>query len=299
MTTALEIQAQCQIPNGDFEQWQDVTGTMSNQLNIPLKYPVLVPAEWLPVQRPEDLLMNEDVGSRLNQDSLDIDVFAGLKKVAPGALGTASALLLGGDQYGFVSDVVTTFDCDARPDRVTGYFKYLSELEHDSINILVLLQSGSNTSPEDAIGIATFTAYGGPPEFFKFEADFIYFNSQIPDRAIVTITAGRYISWPEDTTYYIVDEIAFEGGSSTVTVKEAQTYGAFLLSPNPVFGTTYLQFDGSNHSVLEIYNNMGNLVYKSQTSRNQEIDLSMMPSGMYLARLQSEESSYIQKIMKL
>ena len=291
--------AQCEVPNGNFEQWQDVTGPISSHLGIPLQFPVMVPEGWLPVQRLDELLMNEEVTDRLSQDSLDIEVFQGVRQVSPGALGSDYALLLGGDQYGFVSDMVTTFECDARPLRVTGYFKYLSELEHDSINIRVLLQSGSNTSVEDAIGIATYTAYGGPPEFYKFEADFQYFNSEIPDKAIVSITAGRYISWPEDTTYYVVDEIAFEGGGPTTAVEDAQIYSAFLLAPNPVLDIAYLQLDRTSESVVEVYDNDGVLVHTSIGFHSQRINLTDLSPGMYMVRFKDENSTHVQKIVKL
>ena len=296
---SLETNGQCQIPNGSFEEWQDVTDVLSGELGIPLIFPVKSPEDWMPVARPEDLLTSEDIMLKLGQDSLDVEVFKGLGRVSPGAEGTEYALLLGGDQYSFISDVVATFVCDGRPERVTGYFKYLSELEHDSINIRVLLQSGSNTDAADAIGIATFTAYGGPPEFFKFEADFIYFNGQIPDNAIVSVTSGRYVSWPEDTTYYIIDEIAFEGGQSTVALEDFEVYYNYLLAPNPVKDITRILTVDHTLSVLEIYDNVGRLVGEINVSRSQDINLSHLPRGLYLARLSGENGSHIQKITKL
>jgi hypothetical protein len=294
-----EVKSQCQIPNGSFEQWQDITGELSDELGIPLKFPVSAPEGWLPNQRPLDLQMKEEFTLMLGNDSLDLDVFAGLRRVSPGADGTESALLLGGDQYGFVSDVETSFDCTTRPDRVTGYFKYLSELEHDSLNVRVLLQSGSNTSQADAIGIATFTAFGGPPEFFKFSADFIYFNSQIPDRAIVSVTSGRYISWPEDTTYYIVDEIALEGGNSTTSVNDQIAYEQTLLVPNPVFDRVSLLEAHQPGSILKIYDSLGALLHRVDGAEAGEIDLSFLSPGMYLTRLENKKEILTQKIVKL
>ena len=290
------LAAQCPVPNGNFEVLEDLTDTLSTELALHLKFPVTAPEGWIPLLRRVDIALSEFIVPFYDKDTLDLDVFGGMKSYVPGANGTDKALQLGGDEYSLVSDVIQAFPCQSRPDKLVGYFKYEGDHVRDSLSVLVLLKEMPDLNEENAIGIAKFNAFGGPEEYTKFEATFEYLSDEVPDSAIILIASERYEAWPDDSSFYVIDEITFEGG--VVSTKHSIEEVLFV-APNPVSDRILLNKIPENNARLNIYNQMGMLVEQFANLNQREINVSTIIPGIYFAQLQTEQSTIIQKFIKL
>lgn len=66
--------------------------------------------------------------------------------------------------------------------------------------------------------------------------------------------------------------------------------------PNPVYNILNLEL--SRNSEIEIYNSNGGLVLNSHSDENiTKIDVSLLPGGIYLVKINSEDGVYMQKIL--
>ncbi len=90
---------------------------------------------------------------------------------------------------------------------------------------------------------------------------------------------------------------------ATTSVNEGLGLAVMNVYPNPSHGTVYVLLDksivGQNFSV-DVFSLRGEVVYtaaKSGTADTKELDLTALPSGIYMIRLSGEESTYQRKII--
>ena len=292
-----DVHAQCPIPNGDFETVGDISDTLEFELGFEFDFPVNAPVGWIPLVRTLEIALSRFIEPFFGQDTLDIDVFEGVDSYSPGANGTDKALLLRGDSLSLISDVIRWFPCASRPDKLQGFYRYESENERDSLVVQVILTKSTSLDTSSAIGFAIFETAGGPAEYTPFEADFVYRSDEIPDTAIVAIIAQRYDPWPQDTSFFAIDELSFFGGSvSTRDVAQVEEF----LAPNPFAETLSLISDPGFKGTLEIHGMMGQLLFRSgDFSGTDEILLSHVEPGIYMATLRTDTQIFVQKIIKL
>ncbi len=291
--------AQCPVPNGDFETLGDLTDTLAKELDLALKFPVTAPDGWIPILRPVEIAFSDFIIDFFDKDTLDIDVFSGVESYEPGANGTEKALQLAGDDLAFVSDVWRIFACHFRPEKLTGYFKYIGPSERDSLSIVALLMNDPSLNQDDAIGVAVFNAYGGPEEFTKFEADFTYTSDENPDTAVILIASNRYEAWPQDSSSFIIDEITFEGGS--VPTRNVQVEKRIFLTPNPITNSVQLSPDFGSYPVsLTIRDALGRIVIERENLVGlMDVATIRLNAGAYFATIQVNGQHYYQKLIKL
>ena len=294
----LRVDAQCPIPNGDFEILGDLTDTLSAELDLQLKFPVTAPEGWIPLLRPVEIAFSEFIVEFFDKDTLDIDVFSGVESYIPGANGSEKSLFLAGDDLALVSDVIRFFPCSSRPEKVTWFMKYTGQAERDSLTVTVLLMNNPSLNVDDAIGVANFKSDGGPADFTKFEAEFTYSSDEVPDTAVVLIASERYDQWPGDSSGYVVDEITFEGGS--VSIHNANIKEALLLGPNPVIDDIHIIGTQTNFSQIEIFDAFGrSILFLPSVTHKGLINLTEFAPGIYFAKLELAGKNYYQKLIKL
>ncbi len=134
---------------------------------------------------------------------------------------------------------------------------------------------------------------------------FVWQNSVGGNTFLSSNTDARPWSTPIATTTYYVTKNCGAGNifTDTVTVYVAQQIGInaiennfkLSISPNPAVNSLTLQ-SNSELGVICIYNMLGELRFKS-TSRNQkaEIDISVLPSGVYMVLVQGKYSKFIKE----
>ncbi len=291
------LEAQCQVPNGDFEELVDITDTLSKELTLILKFPVVAPVGWLPTFRTVEIALSDFFADYLDRDTMDLDIFAGLRPVNPGAAGTTTAVRLQGDTLALSSDMVQFFPCSARPEKITGFHRYVGSAPRDSLIVMALLTSNQSLNQEDAIGSAVFITYGGPNEYTPFEASFEYVSDEIPDTAAVLILSLKDEEHAGDTSHYVVDQIQFEGES--VPVREITWQQRPFLTPNPITDRAALSVRTEEPGLLQIYDALGRPYYQSQVVNGNSVHLNHLPTGFYLARFETRDQSLVQKILKL
>lgn len=103
-----------------------------------------------------------------------------------------------------------------------------------------------------------------------------------------------------DDYYYVV--LSFEDGGVT-TITDPDLENLALLYPNPTSGNTTLDmnFDRFYNVVYEIYNNVGQVVgganLGSVMQHRQILDVSDLPAGTYMIRVQADEKSFIKSLV--
>ncbi len=102
------------------------------------------------------------------------------------------------------------------------------------------------------------------------------------------------VSTSDSTDYFVIDNLTFETISDpTSTNNLAKTL--FDISPNPTNGI--IRITTLENMEVNIYNNLGALV-KTALNTNQDIDLSILPAGIYFVSLLHEEGLITRKIIK-
>ncbi len=108
------------------------------------------------------------------------------------------------------------------------------------------------------------------------------------------------------------ENISFEGKLVTGTLQIEEIFSYLLLSnedkdisktvlfPNPVSKTVNLKLPYTSNGTITFYNVLGEKVLSTEfTSTTTQIDISELKSGIYLAKIQTENQSIVKKIVKL
>lgn len=297
-----QASAQCQPINADFESWTDYTDSFEHELGgLQLAYPVVLPTDWFSLVRLLEIALSGFIVDYLDKDTLDIPIFEGVKQYMPGANGTISAARLSGDSLVLASDLIQFVKCGGRPDKLTGYFKYEGE-GFDTLQIAAVLHGGDLVDTTEAIGYAFYSIVGTPIDISRgsadytfFSVDFIYNSDEIPDSASILIISIKDSQNPTDSSYHVIDEIKFEGGS--VPTKDFYQEAPFALLPNPT--TDYLRLNLLNEGDIhiEMFDALGRLVLNTTVNPQNEISVAHLTGGTYLTRIRSEKQTYWQKIL--
>ncbi|NND08757.1 MAG: T9SS type A sorting domain-containing protein [Saprospiraceae bacterium] len=285
--------AQCQANNGDFETWIDLTDSIEFELALELTEPVLLPEGWFPLFRLVDIAFSQFIVDYFDADSLDLDIFGGISQYAPGANGSDFALRIAGDSLILDSDLLQIFQCSGRPARLTGQYKFVGEAP-DSLRIAALLHNSNVKDEEVAMGVATFISEGGPSEFTSFSVDFDYKGSELADSATIIILASKDAANRNDTSYFVVDELEIEGGMVPTT--DFAVYNSDLIFPNPVRDHLFLAPRQESAAYLEIYDLMGRKVFSLPSPGETAINVTELPSGLYIAKVKVGEKVFSQRI---
>jgi len=297
-----ETSAQCQIQNGDFEDWTDYTDSFEHELSLELLYPVVLPTDWFSVTRLLEIALSGFIVDYFDKDTLDIPIFEGLKQYSPGANGTASAARISGDTLLPVTDLIQFIKCNGRPEKMTGYFKYEGESQDTLIISAVLFKGDELIDTTNAIGYAVFTIAGPPidisrnaAEYTSFSADFIYNSDEVPDTAAIQIISSKDESNPSDTSFHVVDEIQFEGG--VVATRDFYKEAPFALTPNPTVNELHFNMNISSSAEIELFDALGSSVLRKVVEHSDAISISHLPVGSYIGRIMTNAEIYWQKIL--
>ena len=287
-------QAQCHADNADFESWVDLTDSIEFELALELKDPVLLPTGWFPLFRLVEIAFSEFIVDYFDADTLDIEIFGGIARYAPGANGSEFALRISGDSLILDSDLLQIFPCSGRPGRLTGQYKFVGEAP-DSLSIAALLHNSNVKDEEVALGVATFRAEGGPNDFTAFSVDFDYRGADLADSATIIIIASKDASNPGDTSYFVVDELEIEGGMVPTT--DYAIYTEDLIYPNPASSRLFLAPRQENVQYLEMYDQLGRKVLTVLTPGTEGVDISTLATGLYVAKAKVGDEIRSQKVM--
>ena len=116
-----------------------------------------------------------------------------------------------------------------------------------------------------------------------FRLKYFHLNSDLNDAFVFTVIDGDG-GWIDLTRFNIL-----AGDDFTSSTNELEDITDFSIFPNPTAGYLRVVSKGSQDKIrLDIYNLSGNRVYRNQIVSGEEIDLSLLPQGLYIARMENE-----------
>jgi len=290
-----QLHGQCQIPNGDFEQWEDGTDTIEFEFGFELIDQVFLPTNYFPLSRVTFLAIDALTEPFLDTGVADVELFSTLKMVSPGANGSGTAAQLMGDSLQSVMDLILKMECGQRPTSLQGFYRY-SGSEGDSLIISALFDS--EKSPND---IATadfgfqFKTQGGPDEFTLFDIPINFEDdSYIPSFASIKIFTEKDPNSTTQESFFEVDEFALVG--TTTSQRDFVVEAHELVAPNPF--DDYLDLDMARGlQRVTITDLQGRQVMTAQNPGNRMITQNLA-AGIYFMRAHTANEVFVQRLIK-
>ncbi len=286
--------SQCQPSSGDFEEWMDLTDSIEFELAIALKHEAIFPTGWFPLFQLVAIASSDFIVDYFEEDSLDLDIFSGIQQYSPGADGSDYALRISGDSLLLESNLLQVFSCSGRPERLTGQYKFVGE-GADSLAVVALLHKSDVKDEAMAMGVARFSTMGGPSEYMEFSVDIDYSDVDLADSATILIHSLKDPNHPNDTSYYVLDELALEGGM--VPTRDYSYNRDDLFFPNPAQWTISLSDKMESVQHVEFFDLRGVAALATELGFERSIDISTLPTGMYLARVHTTHEVLVQKLI--
>ncbi len=295
------VKGQCQPFNAGFENWIDLTDSFESELTVEIDYPVVLPEGWFSAFRLLDIALSGFIVDFLDSGkAIDFPLFGGVSQYSPGADNTASALRISGDTLLLATDVIQVGPCTSRPAKMTGFYKYEGD-GSDTLFIGAVLQKEADLiDTSQAIGFAVFSNFAqdvsrsNSAEFIPFEADFKYNSGETPDTMALLILSSRDKSNPFDTSYFVVDEIRFEG--DVVSTRDHIVEHSKALTPNPADAFLDVATDINLGARFHFFDAVGKNVLTVSDISSGKIPIHQLHNGVYFVRIVDGQKNYWQKI---
>ncbi len=188
------------------------------------------------------------------------------------------------------------FPISERYANLTGYYK-LNVVTTENLSVVIGLYKNGQV-----VGVGG-SQFFGATTYTKFSAPIYYTNGETPDSCQISMAIGNNSGTVNLGSYFLVDDLSFEGISTDVKETDNKSPDNFSLEqnyPNPFNPTTKIKYvvpsavSGELQKItLKVYNVLGNevttLVNEYQPAASYEInfDASGLSSGIYLYKLQS------------
>ncbi len=112
---------------------------------------------------------------------------------------------------------------------------------------------------------------------------------QISDESL-TVVAGS-----EATYSYLLDEVSKVLFAGQVSVREVEAGPAISAYPNPAGSYFVLQGVAEGQHQLTVYGSNGSKVFSTSYQAGQQVDISELPQGLYLVRVDNSVTKLIKK----
>ncbi|MEO8398205.1 MAG: T9SS type A sorting domain-containing protein [Ignavibacteriaceae bacterium] len=176
----------------------------------------------------------------------------------------------------------------------SGYYK-LSPVDGDWFNVLVIMYKNGQ-----GIGVGGMQ-YNEASTYTNFSVPIYYSNSEIPDSCQVDITLGNDTASVHVGSVFYLDDVTLNGIATSVEdISQITSYELYQNYPNPFNPATRIRYNipavGKQSTVsvqLKVYNVLGKeittLVNKEQQPGNYEVEFngSEFSSGVYLYQLKA------------
>ncbi len=100
-----------------------------------------------------------------------------------------------------------------------------------------------------------------------------------------------------DTTAYIFENLGQTCKKHVYLSTSSQKKSEISIYPNPFQEKLYINTNGNHIQYLEIYNTLGNIVYKNIHNSNEPINLSFLEKGFYILKIKLNNEEITHKIM--
>ncbi len=292
---------QQQIENPGFENWEDA-GTVKDE-----------PVDWSTIKTSDDpgissvapvtFDRSDDAHSGLYSLELyNVKVFG---IVATGAItnGRFHAEFNLDSSYSFTDTTNDPRWCTpftARPDSLTGWFKYFAK-GNDCSQFKVILHVKECKLPENGtlpnwVGLASYRTENGVSysDWTRFSVPFNYYDDRTPQYLLCTMNSGDSTS-AVDSSYMLIDDLQLVYNPSGISDPEIpETFltvapGMLIIDLSPAEEYLHYWFD-----LVDIN---GQTVISEQLESNKVMLPGQLPPGVYVAILRNKVNHYVQKVI--
>ena len=290
-----EVRAQCTVPNGDFEKFdQTIKSTVFlGDITIDL------PADgWT-----ESLYFN--VASRLTSGKGFFNKYVG------DDADTSALLLIRGPEGGaatFMNLGFITIECNDLPQAITGSYKFSGSNEptvEDSLMIGAFaykaidypIDTFNPHLPHITNENFTWTLCDTSHNFKNFEIDLSDFEGEDIDRITIQIVMAAdtadFLNTQDEATS-VIDNISFV--YDNLSSYEEEWKKEAIIYPNPTTDVVRIQTE-EKVTTIEVYNTVGSLMKIAKN--NDEVNISHLDKGIYILHIHTQNDGVIhQKIVK-
>jgi hypothetical protein len=268
------------IPNNDFETWAAAG-------------PFMAPTGWAvsPGVRQSNQAHSGSWALQCTVDTFTSPATSALDTIA--GMAYSGAMTMGPPTPGAN---LNGFAFTARPDSLTGFFKYHA-MGPDSMAVSVTLSHwNSATNLREVVARATFTNGTNDSVYRRFSMPLQYAGTATPDTCVIQIQAANPQAPKHMGTSAWVDSIAFANHNTTAVTEIANT-ATFVAYPNPFTNTLEIQAAGTTKlKSLELVNLAGQMVVSATGTT---LNTANIPVGTYVLRALSTDGQVTtQKVVK-
>lgn len=280
--TASGVNAQTQMPNGGFENWDSET-ILFHTFQEPVDYNTSTQCTAILNISP----VTQSTDAHSGSYSARLETLSGGGNIrANGVMSTAEIICLassGGQEGGYAYT-------DEFPDQLEGWYKYAPANQDSAyIQIMFLANNDQDTvcyTRHDLFAAADWTKFTVPlcdgATGNTAEVLSLFFSSSWGDGAQGQAEVGSVL---------FLDDIEFTNVNG---IDEAITERTWTVYPNPVIGELNVQVLQGEEATIEIVDVTGKLVKQEKVNEsNQKVDLNSLVTGIYLYQIRSEQNEVL------
>lgn len=278
---ALSTVMMAQIPNSDFSKWDTI-----NSYEMPLGWdnlnPLTAPKNVFTCEKgvygnPENMYL------RLHSDSVDGIVAPGIAvcgKLDPVTLKPKSG-----------------FAYNKRPSALKGRWQFMAMGDDPGFIAVYFSKWNTSTNKREVIGTGVDTLKGMEMAWASFSIPISFSTAAAPDSCIIFLSSSGPV--PIQYSYLFVDDLAFDTGAGIF--ENASATENFNSFPNPAGDVLQLDLHTlSDIRSVQVINLQGQTLRSQATNQHMQLlDVSSLPSGIYLIRVVTKHSVVTQKFDKL
>ncbi len=120
------------------------------------------------------------------------------------------------------------------------------------------------------------------------------------DDDTLTDTASNNLSVPWTWSFYYFDDVLVTPCDSLTEISENSVFDGNLIFPNPTSGILNLNFNANNPIDISVFDLAGKVIRSKEdknSNRIKTIDLTSLPSGIYLVKVTTTKKIFYEKII--
>ncbi|MCB0755865.1 MAG: T9SS type A sorting domain-containing protein [Flavobacteriales bacterium] len=275
--------SQTQPPNIDFENWETITGPISNTYEEPLEWSTSNECTAIVNQ----FAVTKSTDAQSGSYSVRMETFQAFGNVrANGIITTAQMICLanGGGQEGGISYT------EEFPDSLVGWYKYAPANSDSAYSQIMFLSNNDQDTTcytrLDLHAAANWTRFSValcPDAMGSAEKLSLFFSSSWGDGSQGEAEVGSTL---------FIDNISFVNAPQGID--EAESEMTWTVYPNPVVGELNVQVLRGEEANIEIIDVTGKLVKKERINEmNHKIDVNQLVTGIYLYQIRSLDNEVL------
>ena len=298
MVTAIAFSQQPQLENPGFEEWEEI----SPVVNEPLDWSSLKTSDDPFLSTAAPIVWEQSNDAHSGQYSVKLTNVTTFGIVATGTItnGRIHPDFYPPDGYSFTDteDAQWNTPLAARPDSLTGYYKYYPRA-NDSAQAKALLhvyngKIPANDTDTNWIAFAEFVGGGTDGQWVRFSAPFVYTDERVPEYILLILTAGNGTNGTDSSQAYY-DDIALVYNSSGIDDPTLAEYPVYVSGK-----TVYLDHvpqDYLNDAYLTISDICGRTIFSDEvTSSHMNIESAGIREGIYIINIYNSKQRLVSKV---